>query len=62
MDSKLRIKVSAGFTYFISYSLFTFYLHLKEASAWRAENQIATVTSVGKVERDISTPEWVEND
>jgi hypothetical protein len=38
------------------------YLHFKEGSARRAENPIATVTSVGKVVRDTSTPEWVEND
>jgi len=42
--------------------LYTSFLHFKEGSAWRAENPIATVTSVEKVERDTSTPEWVEND
>jgi len=34
----------------------------KEGSAWRAENPIATVTSVEKAGRDTSTPEWVKND
>jgi len=35
---------------------------LRKAQARRAENPIATVTSVEKVVRDTSTPEWVEND
>jgi len=42
--------------------LYTSFLHFKEGSAWRAENPIATVTSVEKTGRDTSTPEWVEND
>jgi hypothetical protein len=38
------------------------YFYFEGVAAWRAENPIATVTSVEKVGRSISTPEWVEND
>jgi hypothetical protein len=46
--------------FFYSLPPTNFYAHFKEGSAWRAENPIATVTSVVKVERDTSTTEWVE--